>query len=116
MKQNCFQKIINFKKNHVHPQGDSIEEINAKTRIGKLLYQGDIVLTRLSDTINLLNRLWFHTYIQSLADIKPTTLSLMWKMELAVQNVKRSVMRDTRKLCGKKGCTIFFIPMQVRVA
>ncbi|EPB69058.1 astacin [Ancylostoma ceylanicum] len=38
--------IINFKRNHVHKQGDSIEEINRKTKIGKLLYQADIVLTR----------------------------------------------------------------------
>ncbi|KIH66683.1 astacin [Ancylostoma duodenale] len=43
---NLMKHIINFKRNHVHKQGDSIEEINKKSKIRKLLYQGDIVLTR----------------------------------------------------------------------
>ncbi|EYC32115.1 hypothetical protein Y032_0003g1408 [Ancylostoma ceylanicum] len=39
------KKLVNIKKDHVNPKGDSIEEINDKTHIGDLLYQGDMVLT-----------------------------------------------------------------------
>ena len=34
-------------KDHVSKNGDTIEEINAKSGIDELLYQGDIVLTEL---------------------------------------------------------------------
>ncbi|RCN47180.1 hypothetical protein ANCCAN_06757, partial [Ancylostoma caninum] len=39
------KRIALIKKDHVLPQGDSIEEINEHKKIGELLYQGDIVLT-----------------------------------------------------------------------
>ncbi|RCN53128.1 shTK domain protein [Ancylostoma caninum] len=39
------ERIGSIKKDHVLPQGDSIEEINENNKIGELLYQGDIVLT-----------------------------------------------------------------------
>ncbi|KHJ94695.1 astacin [Oesophagostomum dentatum] len=32
-------------KEHIHKNGDSIDEVNNKKKIGELLYQGDIVLT-----------------------------------------------------------------------
>ncbi|EYC12794.1 hypothetical protein Y032_0045g1091 [Ancylostoma ceylanicum] len=37
--------IIKIKKDKIQEKGDSIEEINSKSAIGELLYQGDIVLT-----------------------------------------------------------------------
>ncbi|KIH66682.1 hypothetical protein ANCDUO_02991 [Ancylostoma duodenale] len=40
------EHTIKAKKNQVRPKGDSIEEINHKSELGGLLYQGDIVLTK----------------------------------------------------------------------
>ncbi|EYC14175.1 hypothetical protein Y032_0041g383 [Ancylostoma ceylanicum] len=40
------EHTIKVRKNHVRPKGDSIEEINHKSKLGGLLYQGDIVLTK----------------------------------------------------------------------
>ncbi|VDO90903.1 unnamed protein product [Heligmosomoides polygyrus] len=36
---------IPLKRDHIQPDGDSINEINLKNHIGELLYQGDIALT-----------------------------------------------------------------------
>ncbi|RCN30792.1 astacin [Ancylostoma caninum] len=41
------EHTLKVKKNHVRPKGDSIEEINHKSKLGGLLYQGDIVLTKI---------------------------------------------------------------------
>ena len=40
-----FQQMPKIHKDHVSEYGDTIEEINTKSGIGELLYQGDIVLT-----------------------------------------------------------------------
>ncbi|KHJ90478.1 astacin [Oesophagostomum dentatum] len=39
------QKVTKIKKNHVNVKGDSINEINERSDISELLFQGDIVLT-----------------------------------------------------------------------
>ncbi|KHJ88605.1 astacin [Oesophagostomum dentatum] len=39
------QKMTKIKKNHVNVKGDSINEINERSDISELLFQGDIVLT-----------------------------------------------------------------------
>ncbi|RCN48558.1 astacin [Ancylostoma caninum] len=40
------KELVTIKKDHVSPKGDSIEEVNAKSHIGDLLYQSDMVLTQ----------------------------------------------------------------------
>ncbi|KAK6733625.1 hypothetical protein RB195_017401 [Necator americanus] len=37
--------VIAFKRKQVHSEGDNIDEINRRSKLGKLLYQGDIMLT-----------------------------------------------------------------------
>ncbi|KHJ95859.1 hypothetical protein OESDEN_04189, partial [Oesophagostomum dentatum] len=39
------QSVTPIHKDHVNPEGDSINEINGRSEISELLYQGDIVLT-----------------------------------------------------------------------
>ncbi|KAK6725990.1 hypothetical protein RB195_004358 [Necator americanus] len=43
--QELLKKIVPIKKDHVQKDGDSIEEINTKKKIGEFLFQSDIVLT-----------------------------------------------------------------------
>ncbi|KAL6729222.1 hypothetical protein Aduo_000298 [Ancylostoma duodenale] len=44
--EELLKHIRKIKKDRVQEEGDSIEEINEKTHVAELLYQGDIVLTR----------------------------------------------------------------------
>lgn len=55
LNKNVFQQTVPIKKDHILPQGDSIEEINERNKMGELLYQGDIVLTKFVCTATLMN-------------------------------------------------------------
>ncbi|KIH64051.1 astacin [Ancylostoma duodenale] len=56
------KQIGSIKKDHILSKGDSIEEINANNKIGELLYQSDIVLTKSVCVVTVLNGRALMTY------------------------------------------------------